>query len=295
MDEVVYRFLQQLLNGISMGGVYALVAVGYGLVYGYLNMMNFAHGDVYMLGGYLSYTFLSLRLGVFESVIISMIFCAIVGMGIERFAYRPLRNVSRVMTLLTAIAAAQIIRSLVMIVWSSEPIFFPEILDNKIRYFTPELSYFPLQIIIIFLIIILWLSSLWLFKYTKIGKAIRAISQDSKTAWLMGIQVNRAIAFVYAYGAALAALAGFLVARYYLILFPTLGFLGVIRAWTAAVIGGIGNLTGAVVGGLLIGIIESFTIGYISSAYKDAIVFVILVIVLIFKPTGLFKGRGQKV
>lgn len=288
-------FIQQLINGLSMGSLYALVAVGYSMVYGFLNMMNFAHGEVYMLGGYMAYTFLSMKVGVFGSVIIAMIICAAVGMGIEKFAYRPLRNASRVIPLLTSIAAAQVVRSVVMIIWGSSPLFFPEVLNNDLIKLTPSLTFYPLQILIVSLTLGFWLFSLWLFKYTKIGKAVRAVSQDQQTAWLMGIQVNRMISFVYAYGSALAAVAGFLVARYYLILFPQLGFLGVIRAWTAAVIGGIGNLTGAIVGGILIGLVESFTIAYISSLYKDAIVFIILVIVLLVRPTGLFKGRGQKV
>jgi branched-chain amino acid transport system permease protein len=288
-------FFQQLLNGLSMGSIYALVAVGYSMVYGYLNMMNFAHGEVYMLGGYFTYTLLSMRVGVFGSIIIAMIICAVVGMGIERVAYRPLTGVSRMMTLLTAIAAAQVVRSLVMIIWGTEPLFFPEVLNNEIVELTPNLMFFPLQILIIVLMVGFWLFSLWFFKYTKIGKAVKAVSQDKKTAWLMGIPVNRIVLFIYAYGSILASVAGFFVARYYLILFPQLGFLGVIRAWTAAVIGGIGNLTGAIMGGILIGLIESFTIAYISSTYKDAVIFMVLIIVLLVMPTGLFKGRGQKI
>lgn len=292
MDSI---FFQQLINGLSMGSIYALIAVGYSMVYGILNMINFAHGEIYMLGAYMVYTSLLLRVGVFGSILISMVICAVVGMGIERIAYRPLRGVSRIVPILTALAAAQVVRSMVMILWGSEPLIFPQILTNEPVALTPSLKFFPLQILIIGTMIGVWLFSLWFFKYTKIGKAIRAVSQDQKIAWLMGIPVNRMVLFVYAYGSILAVIAGFLVANYYILIFPLLGFLGTMRAWTAAVLGGIGNLTGAIVGGLLLGLAESFTMGYISTGYRDAVTFIILIAVLLVMPTGLFKGRGQKV
>lgn len=292
MDSI---FFQQLINGLSMGCIYALIAVGYSMVYGILNMINFAHGEIYMLGAYMVYTSLLLRVGVFGSILISMVICAVVGMGIERIAYRPLRGVSRIVPILTALAAAQVVRSMVMILWGSEPLIFPQILTNEPVALTPSLKFFPLQILIIGTMIGVWLFSLWFFKYTKIGKAIRAVSQDQKIAWLMGIPVNRMVLFVYAYGSILAVIAGFLVANYYILIFPLLGFLGTMRAWTAAVLGGIGNLTGAIVGGLLLGLAESFTMGYISTGYRDAVTFIILIAVLLVMPTGLFKGRGQKV
>ncbi len=292
MDSI---FFQQLINGLSMGSIYALIAVGYSMVYGILNMINFAHGEVYMLGAYVIYTSLLLRVGIFGSILIAMVICAIVGMGIERIAYRPLRNVSRIVPILTALAAAQAVRSVVMILWGSEPLIFPPIIANDPVALTPSLKFFPLQILIIGIMIGVWLFSLWFFKYTNTGKAIRAVSQDQKTAWLMGIPVNRMVLFVYAYGSILAVIAGFLVANYYILIFPLLGFLGTMRAWTAAVLGGIGNLTGAIVGGLLLGLAESFTMGYISTGYRDAVTFIILIAVLLVMPTGLFKGRGQKV
>ncbi len=292
MDSI---FFQQLINGLSMGSIYALIAVGYSMVYGILNMINFAHGEIYMLGAYVIYTSLLLRVGIFGSILIAMVICAIVGMGIERIAYRPLRNVSRIVPILTALAAAQAVRSVVMILWGSEPLIFPPIIANDPVALTPSLKFFPLQILIIGIMIGVWLFSLWFFKYTNTGKAIRAVSQDQKTAWLMGIPVNRMVLFVYAYGSILAVIAGFLVANYYILIFPLLGFLGTMRAWTAAVLGGIGNLTGAIVGGLLLGLAESFTMGYISTGYRDAVTFIILIAVLLVMPTGLFKGRGQKV
>lgn len=292
MDSI---FFQQLINGLSMGSIYALIAVGYSMVYGILNMINFAHGEIYMLGAYVIYTSLLLRVGIFGSILIAMVVCAIVGMGIERIAYRPLRNVSRIVPILTALAAAQAVRSVVMILWGSEPLIFPPIIANDPVALTPSLKFFPLQILIIGTMIVVWIFSLWFFKYTNTGKAIRAVSQDQKTAWLMGIPVNRMVLFVYAYGSILAVIAGFLVANYYILIFPLLGFLGTMRAWTAAVLGGIGNLTGAIVGGLLLGLAESFTMGYISTGYRDAVTFIILIAVLLVMPTGLFKGRGQKV
>ncbi|HAJ33064.1 MAG TPA: branched-chain amino acid ABC transporter permease [Candidatus Atribacteria bacterium] len=292
MDSV---FFQQLINGLSMGSIYALIAVGYSMVYGILNMINFAHGEIYMLGAYMMYACLLSKLGIFGSILISMTVCAVSGMAIERIAYRPLRNVSRIIPILTALAAAQVVRSIVMIIWGSEPLIFPPIFNNEPVALNSSVKFFPLQILIIGIMIVTWLFSLWFFKYTKIGKAVRAVSQDQKTAWLMGIQVNRMVLFVYAYGSILAAIAGVLVANYYILIFPLLGFLGTMRAWTAAVLGGIGNLTGAIVGGLLLGLAESFTMGYISTGYRDAVTFIILIVVLLVKPTGLFKGRGQKV
>jgi len=292
MDSV---FFQQLINGLSMGSIYALIAVGYSMVYGILNMINFAHGEIYMLGAYMMYACLLSKLGIFGSILISMTVCAVSGMAIERIAYRPLRNVSRIIPILTALAAAQVVRSIVMIIWGSEPLIFPPIFNNEPVALNSSVKFFPLQILIIGIMIVAWLFSLWFFKYTKIGKAVRAVSQDQKTAWLMGIQVNRMVLFVYAYGSILAAIAGVLVANYYILIFPLLGFLGTMRAWTAAVLGGIGNLTGAIVGGLLLGLAESFTMGYISTGYRDAVTFIILIVVLLVMPTGLFKGRGQKV
>ena len=240
MDSV---FFQQLINGLSMGSIYALIAVGYSMVYGILNMINFAHGEIYMLGAYMMYACLLSKLGIFGSILISMTVCAVSGMAIERIAYRPLRNVSRIIPILTALAAAQVVRSIVMIIWGSEPLIFPPIFNNEPVALNSSVKFFPLQILIIGIMIVAWLFSLWFFKYTKIGKAVRAVSQDQKTAWLMGIQVNRMVLFVYAYGSILAAIAGVLVANYYILIFPLLGFLGTMRAWTAAVLGGIGNLS----------------------------------------------------
>ncbi|MDX9797328.1 MAG: branched-chain amino acid ABC transporter permease [Bacteroidales bacterium] len=289
------HFVQVTINGLSMGCVYALVAVGYGMVYGILNMINFAHGEIYMFGAYIAYSALVCKMGLFSSILLSLFFCGVLGVTVERLAYKPLREASRIAPALTAMAVALLIRSAVMIIWGSSPIMFPQVINNKPIILNNNIRFYPLQFSIIFVTIVIWVFSLWLFKYTKIGKAIRAVSQDRNTAWLMGIDADKIVSIVYLYGSILAAIAGFLIANYYILLFPLMGFLGTIRAWTAAVLGGIDKLSGAVIGGLLIGLVESFAMTYISTAYKDVIIFIVLIIILLVMPRGLLKGRGQKV
>jgi branched-chain amino acid transport system permease protein len=283
---------QLIANGIIAGSIYALVALGYTMVYGILKFINFAHGEVYMLGAYFAYVLAKVyHVPIVAAFIISMILCAIVGVIIERVAYRPLRKSTRLAPLITAIALSIFLQSLALLVWGSE-----------IRTFrTGEISkghnilgaiVTDTQLMIIATTIVLMLL-LWLFiKKTKIGKAMRATADNLEVAKLIGINTDRVIATVFAIGSALAAAGGILIGIEQN-LEPTMGVTIGIKAFTATVVGGIGNIWGAVVGALLIGLVENIGIWFIPSGYKDAIAFVILVIMLIFKPSGIF-GAGRE-
>jgi len=283
---------QLIANGIIAGSIYALVALGYTMVYGILKFINFAHGEVYMLGAYFAYVLAKVyHVPIVAAFIISMILCAIVGVIIERVAYRPLRKSTRLAPLITAIALSIFLQSLALLVWGSE-----------IRTFrTGEISkghnilgaiVTDTQLMIIATTIVLMLL-LWLFiKKTKIGKAMRATADNLEVAKLIGINTDRVIATVFAIGSALAAAGGILIGIEQN-LEPTMGVTIGIKAFTATVVGGIGNIWGAVVGALLIGLVENIGIWFIPSGYKDAIAFVILVIMLIFKPSGIF-GSGRE-
>ena len=283
---------QLIANGIIAGSIYALVALGYTMVYGILKFINFAHGEVYMLGAYFAYVLAKVyHVPIVAAFIISMILCAIVGEIIERVAYRPLRKSTRLAPLITAIALSIFLQSLALLVWGSE-----------IRTFrTGEISkghnilgaiVTDTQLMIIATTIVLMLL-LWLFiKKTKIGKAMRATADNLEVAKLIGINTDRVIATVFAIGSALAAAGGILIGIEQN-LEPTMGVTIGIKAFTATVVGGIGNIWGAVVGALLIGLVENIGIWFIPSGYKDAIAFVILVIMLIFKPSGIF-GSGRE-
>ena len=283
---------QLIANGIIAGSIYALVALGYTMVYGILKFINFAHGEVYMLGAYFAYVLAKVyHVPIVAAFIISMILCAIVGVIIERVAYRPLRKSTRLAPLITAIALSIFLQSLALLVWGSE-----------IRTFrTGEISkghnilgaiVTDTQLMIIATTIVLMLL-LWLFiKKTKLGKAMRATADNLEVAKLIGINTDRVIATVFAIGSALAAAGGILIGIEQN-LEPTMGVTIGIKAFTATVVGGIGNIWGAVVGALLIGLVENIGIWFIPSGYKDAIAFVILVIMLIFKPSGIF-GAGRE-
>ncbi|MBT3405759.1 branched-chain amino acid ABC transporter permease [Candidatus Woesearchaeota archaeon] len=283
---------QLIANGIIAGSIYALVALGYTMVYGILKFINFAHGEVYMLGAYFAYVLAKVyHVPIVAAFIISMILCAIVGVIIERVAYRPLRKSTRLAPLITAIALSIFLQSLALLVWGSE-----------IRTFrTGEISkghnilgaiVTDTQLMIIATTIVLMLL-LWLFiKKTKLGKAMRATADNLEVAKLIGINTDRVIATVFAIGSALAAAGGILIGIEQN-LEPTMGVTIGIKAFTATVVGGIGNIWGAVVGALLIGLVENIGIWFIPSGYKDAIAFVILVIMLIFKPSGIF-GSGRE-
>lgn len=286
------RFLEQLINGLSIGSVYALIALGYTMVYGIAKMINFAHGDIIMIGAYVLYVCkYTLALPSLISVLITMVFCALLGITIERVAYKPLRKAPSLAVLITAIGISFLLQALALLIFGANPITFPSIIQvSSIK--VDRITISGVTLITFVVTIICMLSLTYFVNYTKLGRAMRATSEDKAAAELMGINVNRTISMTFAIGSILAAIAGFLYINQYQSLQPTLGALPGIKAFVAAVLGGIGNIPGAMLGGILLGVIESLSKAYISTQLSDAIVFGILVLVLLVKPSGLL-GRNS--
>ncbi len=284
--------LNYLINGISLGSVYAIIALGYTMVYGIAKMLNFAHGDVIMVGGYVAFCTTSyLGWPVIPAVLMSIFVCMVLGIVIERLAYKPLRTATSLAVLITAIGVSYFLQNVALLIWTSNPKVFPNMVT------LPSLVIGDLQISSVALvtiaacIIIMIVLTLFTNK-TKMGKAMRAVSEDKDAAQLMGINVNATISLTFAIGSGLAAIAGVLLCSAYPTLMPTTGSMPGIKAFTAAVFGGIGSIPGAMLGGILLGIIEIFGKAYISTQLSDAIVFSVLIIILLVKPTGLL---GKKV
>lgn len=286
-------FLQQLINGLSLGSIYALIALGYTMVYGIIKLINFAHGDIYMVGAFVGYTVInSLHLSFFPALILSMVFCAVLGVAIERIAYKPLRNATRVAALITAIGMSYLLQNGMIYLVGSETRAFPQVIKNKIYEFM-GLQVSQTQILIFATTIILMLALQLIVQKTKMGKAMRAVSTDADAARLMGINVDNVISFTFALGSSLAGAAGVLVGLYYNSIEPMMGYAPGLKAFIAAVLGGIGIIPGAMFGGFTIGIIETLVSGYGGSLIKDAVVYLILIVILIFKPSGLL-GKNVK-
>ena len=293
--------LQQLINGLTLGAVYALIALGYTMVYGILELINFAHGEIYMVGAYttiITLSFLtitgltskSLILSLFIVIIVAMIYSSAYGLTMERVAYRPLRNAPRLSPLISAIGVSIFLQNYVMLAQGSADKIFPHILPSGgLSLGNATLTY--LQIFIMMASMFLMISLHTFIKKTRLGKAMRATAQDKKMASLVGIDINNVIMVTFIIGSALAAFAGLMVAMYYGLVNFYMGYVAGIKAFTAAVLGGIGNIQGAVLGGILLGILENLGAAYISSEYKDAFAFIILIVILIFKPTGLLGER----
>jgi len=285
-------FLTYLINGISLGSVYAIIALGYTMVYGIAKMLNFAHGDVIMIGAYIIFFMIyKFNLPILLSIIISILICLLLGIIIERLAYKPLRKASSLSVLITAIGVSYLLQNLAQLFWTSSNKIFPNIISNgSFSFGSISISYLTIITILVCLLIMLVLT-LFVNK-TKIGMAMRAVSEDKDAARLMGINVDRTISITFAIGSGLAAIASALFCAAYPAVYPTLGSMPGIKAFTAAVFGGIGSIPGALVGGIVLGIIETLSKAYISTQLSDAIVFAILIIVLLIKPTGLL---GRKV
>lgn len=290
-------FLQQLINGISLGSIYALIALGYTMVYGIVQLINFAHGDVYMVGAYLGF-FATAILGwsFLPALLMSMVVCAILGMVIEKLAYTPLRNAPRIAALITAIGVSLFLEYGMMLLVSPQVRTFPQVLTEVQYKLFGSLVITNRQIIILVVTVALMLLLQYIVHKTKIGKAMRAVSHDKQAAQLMGINVNNTISATFAIGSALAAAAGVLVGIYYNAINPLMGIMPGLKAFVAAVLGGIGIIPGAMTGGFLLGIVEAMVSGYGKSLYRDPVAFVILIIILIVKPAGLFgKNVREKV
>ncbi|BCB96387.1 branched-chain amino acid ABC transporter permease [Dissulfurispira thermophila] len=298
--------LQQLINGLTLGGVYAIIAIGYTMVYGILELINFAHGEIYMLGAYLGIIFLSfftvigltavsLPLAFILTIILTVIFCSAYGFTIEKVAYRPLRNAPRLSPLISAIGVSIFLQNYVMLTQGATDKVFPHRFgESGIQFMDVNITY--LQVIIISVSGLLMFSLHLFIQKTRIGKAMRATAQDKTMAALVGINVDSIISVTFLIGAGLAAVAGVMVASYYGLVNYFIGYIAGIKAFTAAVLGGIGNIPGAMLGGIILGLMESIGAAYISSEYKDAYAFVMLIIILLIKPTGILgKATEEKV
>lgn len=295
---VVQEFIQQLINGVSLGSIYALIALGYTMVYGIINLINFAHGDVYMVGAYVGFAVTTtLGLGFIPSLLISMIVCALLGVLIEKVAYKPIRGASRIAALITAISVSLMLEYGMMYFVKAETRTFPDILPKKsITLFNGNVVLDSRNLYIIAITILLMVGLQYIVRKTKAGKAMRSVSQDKVAAQLMGINVNKTISYTFAIGSALAGAAGVLVGVYYNSINPLMGVVPGLKAFIAAVIGGIGIIPGALFGGFFLGIVETFVSYAGHSLYKDAVAFAILIVVLIIKPRGLLgKNIKEKV
>ena len=288
--------LTYIINGISLGSVYAIIALGYTMVYGIAKMLNFAHGDVIMIGGYMAFCSTTyMGWSTIPSVLFSVFVCTILGILIEKLAYKPLRNASSLAVLITAIGVSYFLQNIALLIWSSNPNAFPDMIHLP-SVMIGETQISATAIITILANIIIMIALTLFTSKTKKGKAMRAVSEDKGAAQLMGINVNGTISMTFAIGSGLAAIAGVLLCSAYPTLMPTTGAMPGIKAFTAAVFGGIGSIPGAMLGGILLGLIEIFAKAYISTQLSDAIVFAVLIIVLIVKPTGLLgKKISEKV
>ena len=295
------EFLQQLANGIAWGSIYALIALGYTMVYGILRLINFAHGDVYMVGAFAAY-FLARALGVgtvlsaspllAAAVLLgSMVISAALGILVELLAYRPVRRSSRLTALITAIGVSLFLENAGILLFGADPKFFPQVIAPRTITLPGGVLVTNHQITVILVSVALMVGLTLFIQRTKTGKAMRAVSFHRDAASLMGIPTDRIITITFALGSALAAAAGFLVGLTNPKIEPLMGIMPGIKAFVAAVLGGIGSIPGAMIGGLLMGISEYMVVGYVSSTYRDAIAFVILIIVLLIKPAGLL-GRN---
>ena len=287
-------FLSYLINGISLGSVYAIIALGYTMVYGIAKMLNFAHGDVIMVGAYISFCVTQyLGMPAIVSIVAAMFVCTVLGMLIERLAYKPLREAPNLAVLITAIGVSYLLQNSAQLIWGSNPKSFNSLVNiGSIRLFDGALLISDEAIVTVLCCIIIMVALTMFTSRTKMGKAMRAVSEDKGAAQLMGVDVNFTISITFAIGSALAAIAGVLLCSAYPVLQPTTGSMPGIKAFTAAVFGGIGSIPGAMLGGILLGLIEIFGKAYISTELGDAIVFLILIIMLLVKPTGLL---GKKV
>ncbi len=290
------QFLQQLVNGLTLGVIYALIAVGYTMVYGVIELINFAHGEIYMLGAFFTVTFISaLGIPFYPAILLAMVCCAACGVILDIIAYRPLRNAPRLAALITAIGMSIFLQNLAMIIWGSRPKpFVQSAVPAYMKLVAVDLGYFRLSWlqVFIFLVSIAMMIGLTLIIHkTRIGTAMRALAQNKTAAALQGINVNFVISATFALGSSMGAVAGVLVSVYYNTLYPTMGYVAGVKAFAAAVLGGIGSVPGAMLGGLVLGVAEALGAGYVSSLYRDGVAYAVMIAVIIFRPSGLL-GRA---
>ncbi|AVK86747.1 branched-chain amino acid ABC transporter permease [Lysinibacillus sp. NPDC047702] len=290
------EWIQQLVNGISLGSIYALIALGYTMVYGIIKLINFAHGDVFMIGAFIGfYAIAKWELGFFPALLLAMAICAIFGVLIERIAYKRLRNATRIAALITAIGVSLLIEYTTIFFRGAQPAAYPDVIKNKsFDIFGVQIS--STSILILSVAVVLMFLLQFIVHKTKIGKAMRAVSHDADAARLMGINVDNTISATFAIGSALAGAAGVIFGVYYTKIDPLMGVIPGVKAFIAAVLGGIGIIPGAMVGGMLLGVVESLVSALGFSLWRDAAAFVILILILIFRPSGIFgKNAREKV
>ena len=296
MDNFMQQFCQQLINGISLGSIYALIALGYTMIYGIIKLINFAHGDIYMIGAYFGF-FATTQLGVgfIPAIIIAMAGAAIVGIIIERIAYRPMRNAPRIAILITASGVSFLLEYGMILFVSPQPRTFPAVFTPTVYHMGPLVANSQ-QLVILISAIILMVTLSYIVNSTKAGKAMRAVSFDADAARLMGINIDKVISMTFALGSALAAAGGVLVGVYYNSIDPLMGMMPGLKAFVAAVLGGIGIIPGAMMGGIILGVVEAMVSGFLSSTFRDAAAFGILILILLYKPAGLLgKNIREKV
>ena len=291
------EFLSYLISGISLGSVYAIIALGYTMVYGIAKMLNFAHGDVIMVGGYISLCAMSyLGLPPVVSILLAMLVCTVLGVVIESLAYKPLRSASSLAVLITAIGVSYFLQNAALLIWGANPKVYPSVISGSLNLFSGQHTVSYISLVTVAACVVIMIGLTVFTSRSKMGKAMRACSEDKGAAQLMGINVNRTISLTFAIGSALAAVAGVLLCSSYPTLMPTTGSMPGIKAFTAAVFGGIGSIPGAFLGGLLIGIIEALAKAYISTQLANSIVFAVLIVVLLVRPAGLLgKYTPEKV
>lgn len=295
-------FIQHVINGLSLGSIYALIALGYTMVYGVLQLINFAHSDVYMVGAFVAY-YTSKALGLDNSpgivafatlLIAAMVGCSLLGLAIERLAYRPLRGAPKLNILITAIGVSLFLQYTGQLVFGADPKVFPTLFENSVLIETGGIALKTLDLMVFVVTIAMMLILNFIVYHTKLGQAMRAVSQNMKVASLMGINTDRIIGVTFVIGSALAGVGSVLVGMKYPKIDPLMGTMIGLKAFVAAVLGGIGNLMGAVLGGLIMGLSEEMVVGYLSSTYRDALAFGILILILIYKPSGLLGKPGTE-
>lgn len=296
--------LQHTINGLSLGSIYALIAIGYTMVYGILQMINFAHSDIYMVGAFAAY-YLSRWLGLEQNpgfisfslaLLVSMATCALLAVIIERFAYRPLRKAPKLNILITAIGVSLLLEYLGQVIFGADPKVFPALLEDFVIFNIGEVSVRLLDLVVLGVTIFAMFVLNFIIYKTKTGKAMRAVSQNPNVAQMLGVNINWVITLTFIIGSALAGVGSILVGVKYPRIEPLMGMMIGLKAFVAAVLGGIGNLPGAIVGGLIMGLSESLVVGYLSSTYRDALAFGLLIMILLFRPAGLFgKYSVEKV
>jgi branched-chain amino acid transport system permease protein len=302
LSEYIQGFIQHLINGVSLGSIYALIALGYTMVYGILQLINFAHSEVYMVGAFAAY-YTARLLGIettpgFGNLIIlliaAMAVCSILGVSIERLAYRPLRKAPKLNILITAIGVSLLLQYSAQILFGADPKVFPTVLDDKTLFAAGEVELRLFDVTILGVALFFMTGLNWFVHHTKIGKAMRAVSANQVVASLMGIDTNRIVSMTFVIGSSLAGVGSVLVGMKYPKIDPLIGLLFGMKAFVAAVLGGIGNLMGAMLGGIIMGLSEEMVVAYISSTYRDAFAFGILIVILFFRQAGLLGKSSQE-